>query len=57
MHQRDRVAKPALLAAARGAVGRDDVVLDLVNLQVVRDRPAIRAAGGDSGAVAERVSR
>ena len=60
MRQRDRVAKSALLAAARraarGAVGRDDVVLDLVNLQVVLDRPVIRAAGGDSGAVAEAVA-
>ena len=58
--QGGRVAKSALLAAARwaarGAVGRDDVVLDLVNLQVVLDRPAIRAAGRDSGAVAEAVA-
>jgi len=55
-----RVARSAILGAAREAareaVGRDDVVRDLVSWQLVLDRPAIRAAGADPAAVAESVA-
>ncbi len=55
-----RVAKSAILAAARSAaretVGREDVVLDLVNLQIVLDRREIRAAGAEPAVVAEAVA-